>query len=146
MSTPKLQLEPQPPLKSVSTDLYTIHNVNAFDWMKQQPLNSIQAVVTDPPYGLLEYTEKELVKLKKGRGGVWRIPPAFDGAKRRPLPRFTVLTSKDKTHCDVFSRTLPNPYIRFWSLGRMFSLRPIRLWHISSTHHSSRLDSSLAAK
>ena len=96
MSTPKLQLEPQPRLKSVSADLYTIHNVNAFDWMKQQPLNSIQAVVTDPPYGVLEYTEKELFKLKKGRGGVWRIPPAFDGAKRRPLPRFTVLTGKDK--------------------------------------------------
>lgn len=26
----------------------------------------------------------------------WRIPPAFDGAKRRPLPRFTVLKSRDK--------------------------------------------------
>ena len=96
MSTPKLQFEPQIPAKSVTAGLYSIHNVNAFDWMKQQPLNSIHAVVTDPPYGLLEYTEKELVKLKKGRGGVWRIPPAFDGAKRRPLPRFTVLTSKDK--------------------------------------------------
>ena len=96
MSTPKLQFEQQSHLKSVNTDLYAIHNVNAFDWMKQQPLNSIHAVVTDPPYGLLEYTEKELVKMKKGRGGVWRIPPAFDGAKRRPLPRFTVLTSKDK--------------------------------------------------
>ena len=96
MSTPKLQFEPQIPAKSVTAGLYSIHNVNAFDWMKQQPLNSIHAVVTDPPYGLLEYTEKELVKLKKGRGGVWRIPPAFDGAKRRPLPRFTVLTCKDK--------------------------------------------------
>jgi site-specific DNA-methyltransferase (adenine-specific) len=27
-----------------------------------------------------------------GRGGVWRIPPTFDGCRRRPLPRFTVLT------------------------------------------------------
>src|SRR5437660_1895693 len=65
--------------------------------MKPPPLHSIDAVVTDPPYGLHEYTEKELTKMKQGRGGVWRIPPAFDGAKRRPLPRFTVLTSKDKT-------------------------------------------------
>ena len=96
MSTPKLQFEPNAPGRSVNADLYTIHNVNAFDWMKQQPLNSIHAVVTDPPYGLLEYTEKELIKMKNGRGGVWRIPPAFDGAKRRPLPRFTVLTRKDK--------------------------------------------------
>lgn len=96
MSTPKLQLEPPAFLKSVKGDRYTIHNVSAFDWLKQQPLNSIHAVVTDPPYGLLEYTEKELTKMKRGRGGVWRLPPAFDGAKRRPLPRFTVLTSKDK--------------------------------------------------
>jgi len=96
VSTPKLQLERPTYLKSINGDRYAIHNVNSFDWMKQQPLNSIQAVVTDPPYGLLEYTEKELTKMKRGRGGVWRIPPAFDGAKRRPLPRFTVLTSKDK--------------------------------------------------
>ena len=96
MSTPRLQFEPQIRARDVTTALYAIHNVNAFDWMKQQPLNSIHAVVTDPPYGLLEYTEKELVKMKRGRGGVWRIPPAFDGAKRRPLPRFTVLTGKDK--------------------------------------------------
>lgn len=95
MSTPKLQLEPQN-THSFSTDFYTIHNVDAFEWLKQQPLNSIHAVVTDPPYGLLEYTDKELAKMKRGRGGVWRIPPAFDGAKRRPLPRFTVLSSGDK--------------------------------------------------
>ena len=96
MSTPKLQFDSQPFLKSVKADLYEIHNINAFEWMKQQPLNSIHAVVTDPPYGLLEYTEKELDKMKRGRGGVWRLPPSFDGAKRRPLPRFTVLTGKDK--------------------------------------------------
>ncbi len=96
MSTPKLQLDSQPFLKSVKADLYEIHNVNAFEWMKKQPLNSIHAIVTDPPYGLLEYTERELNKMKRGRGGVWRLPPAFDGAKRRPLPRFTVLTGKDK--------------------------------------------------
>ena len=33
--------------------------------------------------------------MKAGRGGVWRIPPAFDGCRRRPLPRFTVLTEND---------------------------------------------------
>jgi site-specific DNA-methyltransferase (adenine-specific) len=62
-------------------------------------------VVTDPPYGLLEYTQKELDKMKRGRGGVWRIPPAFDGAKRRPLPRFTVLRAADKQNLrDFFLR------------------------------------------
>jgi site-specific DNA-methyltransferase (adenine-specific) len=28
-------------------------------------------------------------------GGIWRIPPSFDGSKRSPLPRFTVLTGED---------------------------------------------------
>jgi site-specific DNA-methyltransferase (adenine-specific) len=53
-------------------------------------------VVTDPPYGLLEYSDRELQKLRKGKGGVWRIPPAFDGCQRKPVPRFTVLTNYDR--------------------------------------------------
>jgi site-specific DNA-methyltransferase (adenine-specific) len=52
--------------------------------------------VTDPPYGLLEYTEAEQTKLRNGRGGVWRIPPSFDGHRRAPLPRFTVLNDGDR--------------------------------------------------
>jgi DNA modification methylase len=64
-------------------------------WLAEQPPNSIEAVVTDPPYGLVEYTVKEQQKLRSGRGGVWRIPPSFDGHTRSPLPRFTTLTAKD---------------------------------------------------
>ena len=64
-------------------------------WLNLQPANSVHAVVTDPPYGLVEYSEAEQDKLRAGRGGVWRIPPSFDGAKRSPLPRFTVLTPSD---------------------------------------------------
>src|SRR5262245_13932189 len=71
-------------------------------WFKTQPANSIQAVVTDPPYGLVEYTPKEQRKLRMGRGGVWRIPPAFDGHQRSPLPRFTTLTPKDLVLLDEF--------------------------------------------
>ena len=33
-------------------------------------------------------------KLRSGKGGVWRIPPSFDGHKRSPLPRFTTLTQE----------------------------------------------------
>jgi DNA modification methylase len=68
---------------------------DCLDWLEHQPANSIHAVVTDPPYGLVEYSETEQRKLRAGRGGVWRIPPAFDGAKRSPLPRFTVLRATD---------------------------------------------------
>ncbi len=51
--------------------------------------------MTDPPYGLVEYTAAEQQKLRAGRGGVWRIPPSFDGHQRAPLPRFTVLGNAD---------------------------------------------------
>jgi site-specific DNA-methyltransferase (adenine-specific) len=74
-------------------------------------MNSIQAVVTDPPYGLVEYSEKELAKLKNGKGGIWRLPPAFDGSKRMPLPRFTVLTEKDQ-------KSLKDFFHRFASLAK----------------------------
>jgi site-specific DNA-methyltransferase (adenine-specific) len=55
----------------------------------------VHAVVTDPPYGLVEYSDVEQRKLRAGKGGVWRIPPSFDGTKRSPLPRFTVLKQTD---------------------------------------------------
>lgn len=64
-------------------------------WLERQPANAIHAVVTDPPYGLVEYSDAEQTKLRAGRGGVWRIPPSFDGAARAPLPRFTVLRPTD---------------------------------------------------
>jgi DNA modification methylase len=75
---------------------YRIVQMSAFEWLPTAESNSIHAVVTDPPYGLIEYSEQELGKLRKGRGGVWRLPPSFDGCKRRPLPRFTVLRSHDR--------------------------------------------------
>lgn len=68
---------------------------DCFDWLRVRPKNSIHGVVTDPPYGLVEYAPEQQEKLRKGKGGVWRIPPGFDGAKRSPLPRFTVLSPSD---------------------------------------------------
>jgi DNA modification methylase len=76
--------------------LHQIFRIDAFEWLQAAPMDSIHAIVTDPPYGLVEYSEKELTKLKAGKGGIWRIPPSFDGNKRMPLPRFTVLTEKDQ--------------------------------------------------
>jgi len=69
---------------------------NCFDWLRGCEARSIQAVVTDPPYGLLEYSATEQTKLREKRGGVWRIPPSFDGHQRAPLPRFTVLDEGDR--------------------------------------------------
>ena len=53
-------------------DIESVDLMDAFDWLKQAEPCSIHAVVTDPPYGLLEYTPKQLEKMKNGRGGVWR--------------------------------------------------------------------------
>src|SRR5581483_2630500 len=67
---------------------------DALHFLASTPPSSLHAIVTDPPYGL-EYEEKDHDKLRTGKGGVWRIPPSFDGATRKPLPRFTVLSHRD---------------------------------------------------
>ena len=72
-----------------------LYHADCFEWLQAQAPSSIHAVVTDPPYGLVEYDAEQQEKLRAGKGGIWRIPPAFDGAKRSPLPRFTVLTPED---------------------------------------------------
>lgn len=78
------------------SDRATYVLTEAIEWMSNLSEATIHAVVTDPPYALIEYEERHQKKLRAGRGGVWRIPPSFDGARRRPLPRFTVL-SMDET-------------------------------------------------
>lgn len=78
-------------------DGYSLVLADCLEWLRDRPANSIHSIVTDPPYGLREYTAIEKGKLRAGRGGVWRIPPAFDGFQRNPVPRFTVLTATD--HC-----------------------------------------------
>lgn len=80
----------------------TLVQADCLDWLAKADENSIAAVVTDPPYGLVEYTEAQQQKLRAGRGGVWRIPPSFDGAKRQPLPRFTVLDRDDREAITAF--------------------------------------------
>ncbi len=99
-------------LRGRHNHLYEIFQADAFDWLAEAHDNSIHAVVTDPPYGLLEYTDKELTKLKNGQGGVWRIPPRLNGYKRRPLPRFTVLTDADREKLREFFSKLASSLIR----------------------------------
>ena len=75
---------------------------DALAWMTRLPDDCLHGIVTDPPYGLIEYQGKDHTKLRQGRGGVWRIPPAFDGVERSPLPRFTVLSEQDRKQLDDF--------------------------------------------
>ena len=87
--------------KAYRNSRYTIHNADSLEWLQAQKANSFHAVVTDPPFGLIEYSRVELKKRRNGKGGIWRLPNAFDGAARQPTPRFTVMSGHD--HMGVFA-------------------------------------------
>ncbi len=79
-----------------------IIHANSFEWMTRIPKESIHAIVTDPPYGVKEYDPDQLEKRANGNGGIWRIPPSFDGHKRSPLPRFTALNHKERSRIQQY--------------------------------------------
>ena len=74
----------------------TLVHADCFEWLAGLPANTLHAVVTDPPYGVKEYDADQLEKRANGNGGIWRIPPSFDGHVRAPLPRFTALNGKER--------------------------------------------------
>jgi site-specific DNA-methyltransferase (adenine-specific) len=81
---------------------YELEQGDCLKWLEERKNNSIHAIVTDPPYGLKEYTTIEKTKLRNGNGGVWRIPPKLDGYERQPVPRFTVLSQDEKNELKQF--------------------------------------------
>jgi DNA modification methylase len=85
---------------------YQIFQTDAFEWLSARRANSIHAVVTDPPFGLIEYTPDQLHKRKNGNGGIWRLPQNFDGHERSPMPRFTVLRPIDHERISRFHERL----------------------------------------
>ena len=100
------RVNPAPPLFPPRSDLYCIFHADAFEWLSGAEPHSVHAVVTDPPYGLVEYTARQLEKMRNGQGGVWRVPPSFDGCRRKPLPRFTVLTTEQLANLQAFFKRL----------------------------------------
>lgn len=93
-----------------------IVHADCFEWLGRLPENTLHAIVTDPPYGVKEYDFDQLEKKENGNGGIWRIPPSFDGHVRSPLPRFTALDKKERESVDRF----------FFEWGKqvMHALRP----------------------
>ena len=104
-SNPSLPL-PRPPEEPLRPPFRigraTLFHAEALRWLDEQPMRSVHAVVTDPPYGLHEYSPTQQKKLRERRGGVWRIPPSFDGHRRSPLPRFTTLTPEQLAELERF--------------------------------------------
>ncbi|MCC6424827.1 MAG: site-specific DNA-methyltransferase [Phycisphaerales bacterium] len=91
-------------------------HADCFEWLGRVPENTLHAIVTDPPYGVKEYDFDQLEKRANGNGGVWRIPPSFDGHLRSPLPRFTAL--------DAGERTRLRRFFVEWSRVAVHALRP----------------------
>lgn len=83
-------------MKKGTLGSFRIHNADCFTWLAKQRGNSFHAAVTDPPFGVVEFSAKELKKRRNGNRGVWRLPQAFDGFARQPAPRFTTLTDHDR--------------------------------------------------
>jgi site-specific DNA-methyltransferase (adenine-specific) len=77
-------------------------HADCLEWLGRIPANSLHGIVTDPPYGIKEYEFDQIEKRANGNGGIWRIPPAFDGATRSPLPRFTALNEKERAQLRQF--------------------------------------------
>ncbi len=88
--------------RSFSFGKSLVLEADCLNWLRDQQPNTVHAVVTDPPYGLFEYSSEQQQKLRNGKGGVWRIPPSYDGVQRAPLPRFTVLSSQDLRALELF--------------------------------------------
>ena len=102
---------------SLHTMTYNLIPGNSFEVLEEWPDTTdpdadwengggVHAIVTDPPYGVIEFAEENVEKMRDGSGGVWRIPPELDGNQRNPLPRFTVLTEDDKQMLQDFFEKL----------------------------------------
>lgn len=85
---------------------YQLHYADCFNWLKEQPEASLEAVCSDPPFGIVEFLPHEVEKLRQGRGGVWRLPPTIGGSQRAPLPRFTTLSSRELEHVYLYFKEL----------------------------------------
>ena len=103
--TPSLPFAAEPTKAVFMFGSAMLYQGDSLAWLADRAPNSLHAVVTDPPYGLVEYTEAEQSKMRAGRGGVWRIPPALGGHQRAPLPRFTTLDAGDLDRLATFFRT-----------------------------------------
>lgn len=83
-------------------DASRLIHADCFEWLQHVPTDTIHAIVTDPPYGVKEYDSDQLQKRANGKGGIWRIPPSFDGSNRQPLPRFTALDPAERARLRSF--------------------------------------------
>lgn len=117
--------------RTTNIGLGTLYHADCFEWLSQQPENSVDAIVTDPPYGVKEYEVDQIERMLAGGTGIWRIPPAFDGNTRSPLPRFTALNNKER---DVLRR-----FFTDWATAILPVLKPGAHVFVASNSFMSQL-------
>ena len=112
-----------------------IIHADCFEWLGRIQENTLHAIVTDPPYGVKEYDFDQIEKRANGNGGIWRIPPSFDGHVRQPLPRFTALNAKERTEVSDF----------FFRWGRLATsaLRPSSISTASSRRRTTHMAAAI---
>ena len=115
-----------------------IVRADCFEWLDRIPEASLHAIVTDPPYGVKEYELEQIEKRTAGKGGIWRIPPAFDGNVRSPLPRFTALNQKE--------REALREFFVLWARAVLPAMRPGAHIFIASNAFISQLTFSALAE
>lgn len=108
---------------------YTIVHADCMEWLMEREPDSVHAIVTDPPYGLREYSPENLLKMQNGSGGVWRIPPSFDGHRRNPQPRFTDLRPNEIEELKCFFSRWAKLAYRVLTPGAHVFLACTVLWH-----------------
>lgn len=106
-------------------------HADCFEWLGAIPANSLHAIITDPPYGVKEYDAEQIAKRASGSGGIWRIPPSFDGNTRAPLPRFTALNAHERS---VLQR-----FFTEWARQTLRALRPGGHVFLASNAYLSQL-------
>jgi site-specific DNA-methyltransferase (adenine-specific) len=81
---------------------YEIFHADAFGWLANCEPHSIEAVVTDPPFGVREFDSDHLARSEVARGGNWRIPQTTGGANRQAVPRFSTVTAKESEQVALY--------------------------------------------
>jgi len=78
--------EPREPLPAPAFihDRVSLYEGDCFQLLKKFEPNSVQAVVTDPPYGLVEFSDEQLAKLRSRKvgSGAFRHPSTAANVRR----------------------------------------------------------------
>lgn len=91
---------------------YMLFHDDALRWLEKCAPTRFSAVVTDPPFSMIEFRPEQLAQRENGKGGIWRLPYAADGIIRSPTPRFTVLRPRDHDEIEKFHGELAAQLLR----------------------------------